>query len=61
MNRIQIRLSQNLPLLPPLAEQKRIVAKGDALMTLCDKLEAGLQESSSVSEKLATAVVASVN
>ena len=36
-------LARPIPL-PPLAEQKRIVAKLDALMTLCDRLEAQQQE-----------------
>src|SRR3546814_8501603 len=30
--------------LPPLAEQKRTVAKGDGLMALCERLEAQQQE-----------------
>ncbi len=40
--------------LPPLAEQKRIVAKVDQLMALCDRLEAQLTAREAVGEKLAT-------
>jgi len=43
--------------LPPLAEQHRIVAKVDALMALCDALEARLKERAGVQGLYAVAVV----
>ncbi len=42
---------------PPLKEQKRIVAKVDQLMALCDQLEAKLNQTRQQSEKLMTATV----
>ena len=40
---ISVTKSQNIPIpLPPLAEQKRIVAKVDELMLICDQLESQL-------------------
>ena len=45
--------------LPPLAEQKRIVAKVDQLMTLCDNIEKRLKQSEAVSERWAVAHLAS--
>ena len=44
-------------LLPPLAEQHRIVAKVDQLMTLCDQLRARLNQARQVHEQLATALI----
>ena len=43
---------------PPLAEQRRIVAKLDQLMALVNELEAELAASRSAAEKLMEAVVA---
>ena len=42
--------------LPPSEEQRRIVARVDQLMSLCDELEAGLMRSQADSEKLMEAV-----
>lgn len=44
--------------LPPLAEQHRIVAKVDALMALCDRLEASLTASADTSRRLLDALLA---
>jgi type I restriction enzyme S subunit len=43
--------------LPPLEEQKRIVAKVDQLMALCDELEAGLVQAQTEGGELMEAVV----
>ena len=51
------KLSKFVIPLPPLEEQKRIVAKVDELMTLCDKLEQQLTQSYSQAEKLMESTV----
>jgi type I restriction enzyme S subunit len=43
--------------IPPLAEQHRIVAKVDALMALCDRLEASLTASASTRRRLLDALL----
>jgi len=43
--------------LPPFEEQKRIVAKVDQLMALCDELEAGLVQAQTDGGRLMEAVV----
>lgn len=45
----------NIPL-PPLAEQRRIVAKVDALMALCDALKARLADAAQMQRHLADAI-----
>ena len=48
----------NLPIpLPPLAEQHRIVAKVDALMALCDQLEASLTTATTTRSRLLEALL----
>jgi type I restriction enzyme S subunit len=44
--------------LPPLAEQHRIVAKVDALMALCDRLEASLDHAAATRHRLLDALLA---
>ena len=43
--------------LPPLAEQHRIVAKVDELMTLCDTLKAKLQSAQTTQQTLTDTIV----
>jgi len=51
-------LTQVLIPLPPLAEQRRIVAKVDELMALCDRLEASLSTGEDIRRRLLDALLA---
>ncbi|MDK4729203.1 restriction endonuclease subunit S [Rhizobium phaseoli] len=51
--------TERLPIpLPPLAEQQRIVARVEQLMTLCDQLEASLKSAEEMRKKLLDALLA---
>jgi type I restriction enzyme S subunit len=57
----QEKMNSILIALPPLAEQKRIVAKIDELMTLCDKLETQIDQATQKQTALFNAVLAKVS
>ncbi|MFD2174305.1 restriction endonuclease subunit S [Rhodobacter lacus] len=55
---LNVGLIEVLPIpLPPLAEQHRIVAKVDALMSLCDQLEASLTTTTTTRSRLLEALL----
>jgi type I restriction enzyme S subunit len=55
---LNVGLIEKLPVpLPPLAEQHRIVAKVDALMALCDRLEAALTTADTTRARLLEALL----
>jgi type I restriction enzyme S subunit len=54
----QSALSDILVPVPPLAEQRRIVAKVEALMALCDRLEASLATADETRRRLLEALLA---
>lgn len=55
---LNVGLIEAVPIpLPPLAEQKRIVAKVDELMTLCDQLETSLTTGEQVRSRLLESVL----
>ena len=58
MPKINQGILRSLPIpLPPIAEQHRIVAKVDALMALCDRLEAALATADTTRARLLDALL----
>jgi type I restriction enzyme S subunit len=56
---LNLGILRDLPIpLPPLAEQHRIVAKVDALMALCDRLESSLTDAANHRRRLLDALLA---
>ncbi len=51
------KISNTVLVIPPLAEQKRIVNKVDELMALCDQLKAQLSDAQNTQLHLADAIV----
>ncbi|MBU2289464.1 MAG: restriction endonuclease subunit S [Gammaproteobacteria bacterium] len=51
------RIADSVLALPPFAEQRRIVAKVDQLMALCDQLKTRLTQARRLNEQLATSLV----
>jgi type I restriction enzyme S subunit len=59
--RINLSNAKSMPVpLPPLAEQKRIVAKVDELMAQCDELELQLTQQQTDADRLTEAMVAGI-
>lgn len=59
---VSAKVISRLPFpLPPLAEQRRIVAKVDELMALCDRLEAAQRERESRRDRLVSASLTRLN
>jgi type I restriction enzyme S subunit len=55
---LYLSVSNSLPIpVPPLAEQHRIVAKVDELMTLCDHLKSRITDSNQLQKKMADVLV----